>query len=96
MSAWEGVDLAVVREAAAGDLLKEPIRLTLGNAFGGSKVVYVERETRTASGRTKVVRIVPGPLVADDHATILRTLADLLDGTVDSLTVTDPRDGTQP
>lgn len=93
MTAWAGVDLAVIR-GAAEDTLNKPLRITLTRAFGGRDMLaYVESEDAHAA-RRKPVRVLPGPLVSDSHATLLRAIADVLDGTVESLVVTDPRDGT--
>lgn len=92
-SAWEGVDLAVVREAAADN--SRQIQLQLGrNLFGGQHLIYVQT-TDPFNPRRKPQPVLPGPLVAADRQTwadMLRILADVLDGTVASLVATDPRD----
>jgi hypothetical protein len=91
MTAWDDIDLAVVREAAA-DPLNRQVRLTLGqNLLGGQALLYVETIDVHAP-RRRPTKVFPGPLVADSHADLLRALADVLDGTIGSLVVTDPRD----
>ena len=88
-SAFAGVDLAVVREAVFGEGI---VRLELDfNLFGGQALVYVY-VTDPAFPRRKPKMVLPGPLVGDDHSTLLRALADILDETIESLVVTDPRD----
>lgn len=84
MSAWHGVSLDVIREAA-----EDPSRnllLTLGtNLFGGQKLVYVET-VDPFYPRRKPLRVVPGPLLPPDGEgwpSLLRMLADIIEGTVE-------------
>lgn len=84
MSAWDGVNLSVIREAA-----NDPLRtlvLTLGtNLFGGQQMIYVET-IDPINPRRKPVRVVPGPLFPPDGEgwpAMLRMLADIIDGTVE-------------
>jgi hypothetical protein len=90
MSAWAGVDLAVVREAvAAGDSV---VRFELSRNWLGGQALINVTAADPVNPRRKPRKVLPGPLVGDDFASLLRTLADVMDGTIESLVVTDPRD----
>jgi hypothetical protein len=84
MSAWDGLSLDVIREAAEDP--SKNLLLTLGtNLFGGQKMVYVET-IDPLNPRRKPVRVVPGPLLPPDGEgwpSLLRMLADIIEGTVE-------------
>lgn len=86
---WEGVDLAAIREAV--NARQGLVRLELDRNWLGGALIRVD-VTDPINPRRKAQPLFPGPLVADSHADLLRAIADILDGSIESLTVTDPRD----
>lgn len=95
MSAWTGVDLAVVREAVhARD--GRLVSFELDRNFLGDQALLRVTVADPQHPRRKPTKLLPGPLVGESHATLLRALADVIDGTIDSLVVTDPRDEDGP
>lgn len=90
MSAWEGVDLAAVREAVQSRQGLVQLELET-DLFGGPALMRVA-VSDPRNPRRKPKPLFPGPLIADSHAALLRAIADVLDGTIESLVVTDPRD----
>lgn len=87
-SVWDGVDLAVIRDVTQDH--SRTLVLTLDrNLFGGQSLLFVAT-TDPFNPRRKPIPVLPGPLIGSDHAAMLRAVADVLDGTIQSLPVSTP------